>query len=378
MADITIACDLGSLLNKGFYTLKPFKPELLIMESEVAKVSQKSLDEYDEIASLGSLAPENSAWVEYQGQYRAVGFLAKERFNADLNLQAPKVQLALYKALAIIGAIAQKKGIPNGSAVSLGVLFPYGEYRDHKLFIEMITQAIAGFRFRGEERSFELERLLCRPEGFGLISRGRPPGCSLKERIIVMIVVGYRDASIYIWERGAISKGATKKLGFNQFIKAIELYAPNQEHSLLAAAICRAGSKISVKALMHLSRFNDPSDALLRDKEISELRKAIAVAKEQYWLELSSWLRNHIPARVDEVIITGGTAYYYEREFNALFAPMSVNWGRELEEQVNRCFHAKVAENGLDFRLTDNYGFFYYQCGTDQSLERTTSNVRAS
>jgi hypothetical protein len=378
MVDITIACDLGSLLNKGFYTLKPFKPELLIMESEVAKVSEKSLEEYEEMAGLGSLSPENSAWVEYQGQYRAVGFLAKDRFNADLNLVAPKVQLALYKTLAIVGAIAAKKGVPNGSAVSLGVLFPYGEYRDHKLFAEIIAPAITGYRFRGEEKSFELERLVCRPEGFGVISRGRPPGSSLKERIIVMIVVGYRDASIYIWERGAISKGATKKLGFNKFIQAIELYAPNQSDTKLAAAICRAGTKISPKALAHLSRFNDPSDAALKDKEMSELRKAIAIAREQYWLELSSWLRSHIPAVIDEVIVTGGTAYYYEREINALFAPLSVNWGTELEEQVNRCFHSKVAENGLGFRLTDNYGFFYYLCGTDESLERTTTNVRAS
>ncbi|PSB30605.1 ParM/StbA family protein [Chlorogloea sp. CCALA 695] len=379
MADTTIACDLGSLKSKFFYTVKQFKPELMLIESEVAKVSQQSIEEHEEVVKLGSLTPENFAWVEYKGEHRAVGFLAKDRFNADLNLQAPKVQLALYKTLAAIGAIAQKNGIANGTSVSLGLLFPYGEYQDHKLFQEMIAEAIGSFRFRGEERSFELERLVCRPEGFGLVSRGRLAGSgSLKERTIVVIVVGYRDASIYVWQRGAISKGATKELGFNKLIKAVQLYAPNQQASRLAAAICKAGAKISIKALGHLSRFHDPSDAVLRDKEIAELRKAIARAKEQYWLDLCGWLRNHIPVEIDEVIVTGGTAYYYEREFNALFASTGVNWGSELEEQVNNCFRTKVAENGMSYRLTDNYGFFYYLCGTDSSLERTKTNVRAS
>jgi hypothetical protein len=84
---------------------------------------------------------------------------------------------------------------------------------------------------------------------------------------------------------------------------------------------------------------------------------AIATAREQYWMTLSFWLRNYVPSEVDEIIIAGGTAYYYEREFNALFSGTYVNWCTDLEEQVNQCFPTKVAENGLNFRLTDNYGF---------------------
>lgn len=78
MADTTIACDLGSLKSKFFYTVKQFKPELLLMESEVAKVSEQSIEEYEEVVKLGSLTPENFAWVDYKGEHRAVGFLAKQ------------------------------------------------------------------------------------------------------------------------------------------------------------------------------------------------------------------------------------------------------------------------------------------------------------
>lgn len=376
MADVTIACDLGSLLSKVFFTLKSFSPELLLMESEVAVVTQKSLEEYEDSVKLGSLTAENSAWVEYKGQYRAVGFLAKERFHANLSLQVPKIELALYKILAIVAAIAQNNGLQNGASISLGILLPYGEYQHNKLLREMICEAITSYRFRGQEMSFELERLDCRPEGFGIISRGRASGSSLKKQVIVVIVVGYRDASIYVWNRGSISMGASTELGFNKLIEKITPYAPNQKATKLASAICRAGAKVNIKALRHLSRF---SDSALRDKEISNLRAAIEIAREQYWLELCNWLRDYIPTDIDEVIVTGGTAYYYEREFNALFPGIRVNWGTELEEQINKCFPAAIESNGLSFRTTDNNGYFYFMCGTNENnLKRTTTHVRTN
>lgn len=375
MADITISFDPGSLLSKAVFSLKPFKPELLLMNSEVAEVSQKSLESHEETARIGSTNPEDSAWIEYKGQYRAIGFLAKDSYYADLKLSEPKFQLALYKTLAIIGSIAQKKCLPNGATVRLGFLLPYGEYEDRKLYEQMITEALAGFRFRGEERSFELESCLCRPEGFGLLSRGRPPGSNLKERVIVVIMVGYRDASVYVMNRGTITRGSTKELGFNKFVESVQRQAPNQKVARLVAAICKAGPKISVKALAHLARFSEPA---LRDAEISRIREAIATAREQYWMTLSFWLRNYVPAEVDEIIIAGGTAYYYEREFNALFSGTYVNWCTDLEEQVNQCFPTKVAETGLSFRLTDNYGFFYYLCGTAEPSKRVNDNVRTN
>ena len=172
MADITVAFDPGSLMSKAMSTVKPFKPELLLMEPEIAKVSQQSLIDYEE-NKLGNASPENSAWVEYKGEYQAIGFLAKDRYHADLNLVQPKFRIAMFKTLAILGSIAQKKSLPNGASVRLGFLLPYGEYEDRKLFEQIITSALASFRFRGEERSFELESYICRPEGFGLLSRGR-------------------------------------------------------------------------------------------------------------------------------------------------------------------------------------------------------------
>ncbi|MBD2302246.1 ParM/StbA family protein [Nostoc sp. FACHB-190] len=368
MADLTIAFDPGSSLSKIFYTLKSFQPELLLMEPEVAQVPVASLVAY-ESSCVGSPAPENSAWVEYKGQYRAVGFLAQDRFYADLKLSEPKFELALYKTLALVGALVQKKSLPNGATINLGVLLPYGEYEDRKLFEQLVTEALAGFRFRGVEHSFELKSFLCRPEGFGLISRGRAPGSSLKECKIAVIMIGYRNISVLIMDRGMISQGITEDLGFNKLVGCVQRLVSGQKPLKLAAAISKAGSKISTKALTHLVRVQDPG---LRDTELSQIRSAVTTAREEYWISLTSWLRSRIPSDVDEIIFAGGTAHYLSRELNNLFPYVQKVWCNELEAQINRNFLADVSRNGLEFRLTDNYGLFYYLCG---SAERMTTHA---
>jgi len=368
MADLTIAFDPGSSLSKIFYTLKSFHPELLLMEPEVAQVPKASLVAY-ESSCVGTPAPENSAWVEYKGQYRAVGFLAQDRFYADLKLSEPKFELAVYKTLAVVGTLAQKKSLSNGASIHLGVLLPYGEYEDRKLFERLVTEALAGFRFRGVEYSFELETFLCRPEGFGLISRGRTPGSSLKDLKIAVVMIGFRNISVLIMDRGMISQGITEDLGFNKLVSCVQRLVSGQKPLKLAAAISKAGSRISTKALAHLVRVQDPS---LRDTEISQIRSAVGTAREEYWISLASWLRSRIPSDVNEIIFAGGTAHYLTRELNSLFPHAEKVWCDHLESQINHNFFHDVSNHGLEFRLTDNYGLFFYLCGTSM---RVTNHV---
>jgi len=362
MADLTIAFDPGSTSSRCFYTLKPFTPSLLLMESEVAEVSSGAIEGY-EASKLGNPAPENTAWIEHKGEYRAVGFLAKNHFHADLNLVDSKIKLAVWKALAAIGAIAQNHGLSNGSTIRFGALLPYSEFRDGELFEQLLGNALVGFRFRGEERSFDLESFQSRPEGFGLVSRGRPPGSSLKHTVIVVVIVGYRDVSTYVMERGVISRGFTKPYGFSKFIGVVRGQTAGLKPDVLTAAICKAGPKISPRALAHLVRDIDSS---VRDAELAQIRRAISVAREQYWLGLSSWLRSHIPAEADEAIVGGGTAHYYEREFNSLFSGLQVNWCSDLEEQLERCYQPEISRFGLSYRLTDCYGFFHHLVGSER------------
>lgn len=339
------------------------------MEPEVSVVSPKSIQVYEK-SKLGRPAPENAAWIEYKEEYRAVGFLAKDYFYADLNLADSKLKLAAWKTLALVSTLAQKKHLTNGSSVRLGVLLPYGEYRDSVLLERFLSQAISNYQFRGEEQYFLLESFIARPEGFGLVSRGRSPGASLTDQVTVIVVVGYRDVSVYVMNRGVIARGMSKDLGFSKFIEGVRGQTAGLKAAALTAAICQAGHKVSPRALAHLARDLDPS---LKDVELAQIRDAIAITREQYWLTLSNWLQSYIPAEIDEVIMGGGTAYYYEREFNRFFQGVKTNWCSELEAQLNRTYQTQISQYGLNYRLTDVYGFFNYLVGSER-LQTYASN----
>ncbi len=360
MADLTLAVDPGGSYLKGFFTLDSFKPELILMEPEVALVPQQSIEVYEQ-NKIGSAAPENSAWIEYKGKYQAVGFLARKRFHADLQLQRRKFELALPKVLAMVGALVEKHNLPNGATISLGIVFPWGEYQDRALFRQLIAEALANFRFRGIERSFGLDTFICLPEGGGVLTRGRAPGSSLKEQTVAVVMVGYRDVSVLLVERGDMSSGYTEPLGFARMIESVKCQTSGLNQHQLVAAICKAGKGINPKALAQLV---DTSDPAYRDDEISGIRKAIAGAREEYWMMLSGWLRPRVPRSADEVILAGGTANYFRAEFNAMFSHSKINWCEELEKQLHNNFATQIAAKSLSYRLTDAYGLFFYLCGT--------------
>jgi hypothetical protein len=358
MNPLTLAVDPGGSFLKCFYTLESFKPELILMEPEVATVPLESLQAYEH-SKVGSSSPENSAWIEYQGHFQAVGFLARKRFNADLQLQRRKFELALPKVLAIVGAIADKHDLPNDSSIKLGILLPWGEYQDRALFGELITKALAGYRFKGHSKSFVLDTFMCLPEGGGILTRGRAPGSSIKDQTVAVIMLGYRDTSILVIERGEMSKGKTEPLGFSKMIESVMAQTSGLNSHQLTAAICKAGRNINPKALEELASV----DAAYQEHELATIKTAVTNGRKEYWMMLSNWLKLQVPRDVGEVIIGGGTAHYFRSQLNNLFSNATVNWCENLESQITNNF-SQVTAKSLQYRLTDVYGLFFYLCGS--------------
>lgn len=232
MADLVVAFDPGSTLSRAFYTAKPFNLELLLMEPEVASVRKQSIEAYER-NKIGKAAPENSAWVEYEGKYRAVGFLAKNRFHANPGLQELKFEKAIYKVLALVGSIAQNKSLPARFNLGIGVFLPWGEYQDRQRFQQLLAQALANFTFRGQKFSIVLETFDCMPEGGGLITRGRRPGFSLRQQTVVVVMVGYRNASALVLCRGEMTGADTNNLGFVRLIEQVKAQTSGQEDNEL-------------------------------------------------------------------------------------------------------------------------------------------------
>ncbi|MBA3920219.1 MAG: ParM/StbA family protein [Nostocaceae cyanobacterium] len=359
MSSLTLAVDFSASMTKCFFTQEVFQPELILMEPEVVGVSLQSLEAYEQ-SKIGDTSPENAAWVEHKGKHYAVGYLARHKFSADLQLKKRKFESAIPKVLAMVGAISSKYELSNETKIQLAVLLPWGEYQDRLLFKKVITEALSNYKFRGQAKSFILDSFLCMPEGGGVLIKGREPGASLQGLKIVVVIVGYRDVSLLFMDRGELSTGMTRSLGYYQMLDAIKARTSGLNEHALVKAVCKAGKNINPKALMELVNTVDED---YRANEISQIRTAIAEARVEYWSKLEPWLKLEVGRDVDEVLLTGGTALFLRPELNNLFSYTNVNWCENLERQIISNFQPIVAAKSLSMRLTDIYGLFFYLMG---------------
>lgn len=367
MADVTIAADFGASLGRAIYstTSGHLKPELLLLEPQVVQVPEKSIDNYEKY-KMGQANPEDSAWVKYGETYFAVGFLAKKNFHTVHCLESLKVDSAIPQALALVGSVAQKKALPSRFSLSLGILLPWNEFRDREKFESQIATALADYTFRGHRLSVQLESLTALPEGGGIFARGRVPeriGQKLrnpKEIMIAVIMLGYRNSSILVIEKGELTKGATGDFGFARMIEKVQTFTSGQRVDVLIPIICQARSRVGKRALETLARSHRTE---LRHKEVEEIADAIADARAEYVALLQNWLLQHLPSqtRIDEFIVSGGTARYLKKELTDLLRGFnaSLNWCASLEERIDNTFGNTVGNYSLEYRLADVYGLFY-------------------
>jgi len=356
MTSLTLALDFGGSGLRGILTQSTFKPELFLMEPEVSLVTPQSLSDYAEV-KVGSTNPDRSAWVEYKGEFHAVGNLAKKRFKANLQLEKRKFELALPKVLAAVGAISETHSVPNGASIRLGTVLPWGEYRDRKLFEQILMSALANYKFCGVEKSFVLETFVCLPEGGGVLTQGREPGTSFRHLDLSVLMLGYRDVSVLFVDRGEMSLGITAPLGFSSLVKSVAEKTSLYDYQKMTHAICKAGKNVNPKALTPLT--DNVGDAY-KDHEQSKIRKAIMDAREEYWLMLREWLKLQIKRDLDEVIVAGGTANFLRTELSNFLSFTKVLWCDDLEKRIESSFSHQIKASGLEYRLADVYGLFFY------------------
>ncbi|WP_013321077.1 ParM/StbA family protein [Gloeothece verrucosa] len=367
MADVTIAADFGASLGRAIYSTGSgyCKPELMLLDPQVVLVPAKSISNYEKY-KIGQANPEDSAWVKSGEAHFAVGFLAKKNFHAVHCLESLKVDSAIPQALSIIGSVAQKKGLPSQFSLSLGILLPWNEFRDREKFASQISTALSDYTFRGQQFSVQLESLTALPEGGGIFARGRMPQqptlklLSPKELTIAVIMLGYRNSSILVIEKGELTRGSTGDFGFARMVQKIQTFTSGQKADILVPVICSARAKLGKRVLETLARSGRTE---LRNQEVEEIAEAIADARAEYVALLENWLIQHLPSqtKIDEFIISGGTARYLKKELSDLLKGFggSLNWCTGLEERIKKTFGDIVSNNSLESRLADVYGLFY-------------------
>jgi len=349
--DITLTLDFGGSLTKVLWCESSGKMQLLAMEPEVIAVSPEALATYTS-HKMGEADPKDGAWVAIDGKYKAVGYLARSRFHANPGLNELKYERALYKTLAAIWVISQRLHFSDRFSVAVSCLLPSGEYEDRSRFATQLRTALANFTTPTGQLKVTLAHFDCKPEGGGIyLLHYRNAGkAHLLERVVAIVMIGYRNAGVLVSYRGQVEPGCTSDLGFVRLVEGVMSRTSGQSMERLIPAIVAAGTEVKLDALLHLPRSTSKEG---RAEDVVRIAASIKEARELYKHALTSWLDNVLPMQeLDEIVLCGGTVDYLKSDLKNHFAPLpcSIDAGVTLPPAFDT--------QGLGNRLMDVYGAF--------------------
>jgi len=352
--DLTIVLDFGGSATKGVYAAGgSLNEKLLYMEPEVISLPQSAINSYEQ-TKLGKAEPADSAWVSVdEDTCYVVGYLAQSRFNGNPGLSSLKYERAFPKTLAAVWVAAQALKLKNKFSAALAILMPASEYESGKQLQELLVDGLKDFQTPTGKMSVDLTRFDCKPEGGGIYMIHRHQlGDAAKQKTVAVVMVGYRNASVLVSERGQVSKRVTSNLGFIRLVELVEariLGLPSTAQ--LARAIALAGDQVKACHLLPLAMSSVPE---ARTDEVRQIVDAINISRIEYASALCSWLREVLPRQVNlsEVILCGGTAEYMRLELENHFAYAEINWNAGID------LPSELKDASLGSRLCDAYGLY--------------------
>lgn len=351
-----MAYDPSSSLSKSLYSIDGGSLELMTMEPDVVKVPKGSLKALTE-GNLGDTSPENHAWIGLEDAYYGIGFLARNQLYSFDTLKKLKYENGVLKVLAMIGAIAQRKRLSSRLTLNLGMLLPYGEYQDRVKLEQLLKKALSQFIFRGKTYNITLEFFNCLPEGAGVLFRGGDRSQKGSQKNLLVIMLGYRNISYLLMERGLLTKGETENLGLAWLINKVKQGTSGLKPRELVLPITQAGKTIKKSPLKSLLKSDSHQ---LRKEELEEIVKAVSQGRSQHIAIIEEWLQTRKFPRVTEVILAGGTANYYRPELENCFKEPTCHWADKLENQVKKLVGETRWSSEFAYRLTDIYGYYFY------------------
>ena len=94
------------------------------------------------------------------------------------------------------------------------------------------------------------------------------------------------------------------------------------------------------------------------------IAEAIKTVRADYWQRVSRWLVMKLPKDSQEIVIGGGTAYYFHKELRDFMAQnyqeTKVYWSADLEKDVQTVFNLDPNKDSICVRLADAYGVFRF------------------
>lgn len=349
LPDLIITYDQGASKTKIVAQLYPNGfPEIVLIEPEIADVGRESLME-----CVLEGTPSNNCWVGIPGDgHYALGFLARTQFGGLPMLNELKYSQSIPKICGALWVLQQRFDLPVNFIVAIVVLLPPAEVQDKEQLLCRLQQAFKGFETPTGKLKPRLLFFETVSEGSGVLShRQRVLGKSVYfQQKIALLMVGYRNASIFVLNRGKMEPGSTSDFGMswmvNKFVSRVSGLSATDPKimPLLVAASARKQEASSI--LAELSRKRSPQE-IATDSEL--FAAALEKSRDDYVRALTRWVRSILPLDTNEIILCGGTAEYVQTELDTYFqaSGISITWNGGVEVPTN------VGAGSMSSRLAD-------------------------
>ena len=346
--DLVLAIDLGASKTKAIaqYYANKDEPLLLCMEPEVADVSCDSLKDY-EATKTGQTDPENTCWVGIGNEYHAIGFLAQHKYGGNSLLKELKYACAIPKICGALWVLKQKLKLESKFSLALTVLLPPSEYQDKEALESKLKAATSNFMTPTGEMKVKILLFEAKPEGAGMyLHRLAVLGAEIKQRTMAIAMIGYRNASVLLSVRGAVSPGLSSNFGLSWMVDAFvrRVSGLAKEDPRLVPAIVEAGPACCEEPLTRLVR---KKSALEIQAEATKMALALKLSRDDYVRALVRWLSQQLPPETDEIIFCGGTAEYLQPELLKDYSHLCVIWNAGIE------ISPKLDTAGMGSRIAD-------------------------
>jgi hypothetical protein len=368
--DVLIALDFGGSSTKVLYQrFGDAASNFLIMQPEVAPLTQSTVEQF-QMRQFGISAPEHCSWVCANNQCHAVGSLAKNHFYAHAGLAALKYERAVYKTLAATWVIQQRLNLRPSFKAAIACLLPPGEYEDRVRLQARLGEALYHFNTPTGTLRVMLERFDCKPECGGIaLMHWAKLGNRFAQQVFGFVMLGYRNASVLVADRGMFNAGKTSDLGFVRCIEKVMSQTSGYSSAQLLNAIATAAQEQSLAPYIRIAHAREDAE---RIEEARHLAIVVEQARAEYAHMLLSWLDEVLPLRNCpdlHLVFCGGTADLLQQDLMQYYS------------HYPHLFHAgitlpKVLESDMGNRLVDVYGLFQMLCrsvGLQESISAASA-----
>lgn len=312
-AKLALSCDLGGSQTKVIAQIYPDGiPLLITMSPEVADVSFESVKHLN--IESGAI---DAAWVGLGDEYYVLGRAAKNNFAGTADLKALKYQYALPKLAAILWIACTTFNIKNPNLM-IYLLLPSGESSDGERLSKRLTELLLqGINTPTGVLKAKLRNFYVSPEGAGVLSYRMTASNKLYlQKSIGILMLGYRNSSFFLCDRGNKGKSETTDLGMSwmvqQFVERTSVGLSKDDFRLVEALVLAgSGNNAYLRSLSRKSK-NEEVEA-----DLALFEQVLPVVRDEYCRALKRWINNI--AVFDEVLICGGTAAFVRNELTNYF-----------------------------------------------------------